>query len=467
MRTEAVAAIVLLIHTAAGTADDRLPGRLVAAPPTAGALNVAPSLLSQPLHVQPAPPLIAPLPSVARTDEGKDEAAPDEAEELSTLFGPGLHGRGGVSFEYLYTGEVFTNMRGGIRTAGSTQYRGDFDAVLTLDLEHYGLAPGGRFLIFGENGHGQGISEDYVGDIQFISNIDAPDLTQVSEYWWEKRILDDRLGVRLGKQDCNAEFAVVDLGLDFIQSSFGLHPSIPMPTWPDGSAAVVVFYQMTDQLLLMTGVWDGRPDGRTWGFSGSGATFSILELKFTWALGDGRLPGDFHFGAWYHSDDFDRVGPVDEVLPVSAMRTNPGKGIVHATAEPPETYSGNYGVYFGYDQMLWKESADVESIEGLGFFAQYAWAPDERNLFPIYFGAGLLYRGLLPARENDVCGLGMAQLVFSSLSDLEYNETAVELFYKYQVAEYLFVQPDLQYIARPGGQYQDAFVFGLRFECAL
>ena len=73
-----------------------------------------------------------------------------------------------------------------------------------------------------------------MGDYQMVDNIDAgEEFTQVTEFWWEREFIDGLVTVRLGKQDANAEFSVVDLGGDFINSSFGIVPNVPMPAWPD------------------------------------------------------------------------------------------------------------------------------------------------------------------------------------------------------------------------------------------
>ncbi len=44
------------------------------------------------------------------------------------------------------------------------------------------------------------------------------------------------------------------------------------------------------------------------------------------------------------------------------------------------------------------------------------------------------------------------------------RETAIELFYKAQLTEFMSIQPDIQYIANPSGNGDDALVFGIRFE---
>ena len=77
---------------------------------------------------------------------------------------------------------------------------------------------------------------------------------------------------------------------------------------------------------------------------------------------------------------------------------------------------------------------------------------------------------LLPGHDQDTLGLGFTQIDFSSAlssSTGQTNENAVELFYKARVREWISIQPDLQYIARPNGIERDALVTGLRCEVAF
>jgi len=359
-----------------------------------------------------------------------------------------LHGRGFLEAEYLYTGEVFTNTHGGINTNKAIEYRGNFDLVITADLDQAKLAPGGIFVIYGQNGHGRGLTERHVGDWQVLSNIDAWDFAQVSEYWWQRGLWDDRVTVRVGKQDVNDAFAVVEMAGDFINSSFGFHPTIPMPTFPDPSMGAAVFFEVTERVTFEAGVWDGIPDGRNWGFSGTGITFSTVELSVDYHLGGNRsLPGSVHAGSWYHS------GPWDDLTPGSTR-----------------IFTGNHGMHLEAQQILLPEACrdtDEETAQGLGGFFQYGWSPQDRTVPHQYFGGGLSYTGLLCNRDADVLGLGVAHLLFSDrLGDLP-PETAIELFYKARITERVILQPDLQYIAHPSGQYRDALAFGLRFEVTL
>lgn len=385
-------------------------------------------------------------PHVTREFGQLSHALPPEvsrAEDAATgIFADYLHGQDPIAAKYAYIGEVFTNTRGGRSTRRAVDYMGVFDVALDLDLERLGCFAGGELFVYAQEIHGRGITERYVGDFQVLSNIDAPDRMQVSEYWWQRGFFDGRLTVRLGKQDANTEFAVVDAAVDFIQSSYGFHPTIPMPSYPDSSMAAVGQLQLSETVGFACGVFDGLPDGRNWGFSNSGVTFSIYELETQWELFHEQLPGALHGGLWHHSDRWEAID---------------GDG----------SFAGNYGAYVGGEQVVFRECCLSGDEQGLTFFGQYGWAPPGRNEANHYLGFGLLCRGLLQGRDQDLCGVGVSSVIFSKRRTGYGDETGCEIFYKAALTENLALQPDLQYIARPSGQYRDALVLGLRFELAL
>ena len=157
----------------------------------------------------------------------------------------------GWSCDPAYTGEFFTNARGGLRTKGATQYQGLLEAALTLDLEQTRSQIPGKFYLLAQTTHGRGITEDFIGDTQVISNIDSfQNIAQVSEYWWELDLLSGDVIFRIGKQDVNTEFLFIETAADFVQSTFGLSPSTAFPTYPDPSFGAVALMRLTDSLVL-------------------------------------------------------------------------------------------------------------------------------------------------------------------------------------------------------------------------
>ena len=348
------------------------------------------------------------LPENSRTDDD-----PIVAAESGIDLDDSQKEQRAISFDPIYTGEVFNNTRGGISTNDATQYQGLLDLMMTVDLEQTRIPLPGRFAMLVQNSHGQGLTEDFIGDTQVISNIDSGDnIMQVSEYWWELGLLDDGVTLRLGKQDVNTEFLLVEMAEDFIQSSFGLSPSSAgLPTYPDPSMAAVLLSQLTDKTRLKLGVWDGLASGGSWGFSGNDVTLLIGELEHKYSLDGGRLPGVFELGLVYNSDGF-----VDG-----------------------ELFPSEWGYYLQWEQLVFRERpCDPEDSQGLGIFALYLprFGGGPVTASPLETiedsaAAGVVYRGLLPGRDEDVIGAGIAwaRLNLGGTN----QETVVETFYKAQV----------------------------------
>ena len=357
-------------------------------------------------------------------------------------FGKRIGEFGAITVEPVYYGEVFTNTRGGITTSGATQYEGLLDLAMTVELDKTQIPLPGRFFLLAQNTHGRGLTEDFIGDTQVISNIDSADnITQVSEYWWEFGLLEDTITVRLGKQDVNTEFLLVEMAEDFIQSSFGLSPSSAgLPTYPDPSMGAVVLGQLTPSLRLKLGIWDGLADGGSWGFSGNDVILLIGELEYKYSLLDGLLPGVLELGLARNTD-----------------------GIVSGVPFPSE-----WGYYIQWEQLIYRErTCDPDDAQGLGVFALYlprfGGGPVTVSTLETIedsAAAGVVYRGLIAGRDDDVVGAGIA---WARLNQGGTNrEIVVEGFYKVQVTPSVSLQPDLQYIASPSGIYGDSLAVGLR-----
>jgi carbohydrate-selective porin OprB len=112
-----------------------------------------------------------------------------------------------LTFEPIYYGEVFTNARGGKTTKDATRYLGLLDLGIRLNLDESPAGIPGQVYFLVENTHGRGLTEDFVGDTQVVSNIDSlGNVMQLGEYWWESEWLDNLVTLRLGRQDMNADF---------------------------------------------------------------------------------------------------------------------------------------------------------------------------------------------------------------------------------------------------------------------
>jgi porin len=351
-----------------------------------------------------------------------------------------VHRRLGVTVKPVYAGEVFSNIRGGISTNDATRYLGLLNLGITLDGDVLSPFVPGSFFLLAQNTHGQGLTTSYVGDSLFLSNIDADrDIMQVSEYWWQCSALDECVTLRVGKQDFNTEFLVIDTASHFIQSTFGLSPSTAFPTFPNQSMGVVAIVSLTDSWKLKSGVWDAYSRGSSWGFSGNDSVVVAGELEYRYSLANRQLPGIFSVGAVYESGEMfggRLVSPVYEYI----------LQFEQAVYREP-------GSEFGADQG-WSIFA--------GLYPRFTDGEVKEDSIGSSAVAGVVCTGLVDGRDHDSFGLG-----FSS-SELyrggTNQEQALELYYRAQLSPRIILQPDIQHIATPSGIYRDAIVVGTRLQ---
>ncbi len=181
----------------------------------------------------------------------------------------------------------------------------------------------------------------------------------------------------------------------------------------------------------------------------------LSQLEWKGQLGlNGQLPSTIRAGLWHHTSD-------DLWTDFNAV---------------PNVKSSNSGGWLIGDQMLFKEEYGTDDTQGLAAFAMYSWTHEDRNVLGSSLATGLVYNGLLPNRDNDLLGLGVAIADFGGdFRQAERlkgtfvgpNEAATELFYKCRLTSCVTLQPEIQYISNPSGIYSDAFLYGLRFESVL
>ena len=127
----------------------------------------------------------------------------------------------GLEFNFVYTGEFFHNATGGL--SRDTEYLGNFDATLAIDAEQWAGWTGASFYFYALGNHG-GSPSEHSGDLQGISNIDAPNALKLYEAWYQQKFFGDRMSLLFGLYDLNSEFDSIDTASLFINSSHGIGP---------------------------------------------------------------------------------------------------------------------------------------------------------------------------------------------------------------------------------------------------
>ena len=372
----------------------------------------------------------------------------------------------GLSFRLNYTQYLHSIWSGGRDTENGHDFAGDY--ALTI-LANFGKMEGLKESPFMQDleffirargrwgGNPGDFDVDKVGGLHRINFgvSGSNEEIYVDRWWFRKRLFENHLELRLGKLAAladNSNYAGSAV-TQFMNRALSDNVLIP-GEYGHGVAAKL---WLTERLFVSGAVYDNETHPFTLGFETPYQ--SPAEYRAIWEVSalpefetdKGPLNGNYRIGGWFLPHDrniyFDRLG-----------------GRLAA-----RTRDDDVGFYLGADQLVWKENAEPKDKQGLALFAKYAYAHADINFIEHYWALGGQYEGLIPGRDKDVLGFGVAQSVVSSDYRHEIDgtfdrETVYELYYRIQLTPWLEFSPDFQFINQPGGNQddRDAFVAGLR-----
>ena len=424
-----------------------LPFRLL---PLIGICILA-GLLIPSVQAATLPPEAVPSPSPAPAPAAPRILFQDQPKGLGGHF---------TAWTFTYVGEVLGNLAGGMRTGAI--YDGYVKVGFGLNLEK--LVGWQNTALYASlfYPHGSSLSQEFVGDLNVVSNLDTYDSLRIFKLFLQTNWLDDRLTFRLGIQAVDEDFFASEGAGVFLNSGFGAFPvlgqDLAAPIYPVSAPGLRVTWSPTDSFILRAAAFSGEvgtpasnPNGTQFDFAGRNGVGVFVEGNWkTRAMCD--LPGVYTLGGFYDSKRFDDL---------------------HRAGTP----HGNYGVYVIGDQQLWSEGTDESTAaQGFALFGRLAVAPPDRSLVTYDVEAGMTYTGLLQGRDGDVLG---AAFLYSRISDdartdagarlPSHHEAVIELTYQAALTRYLTIQPDFQYIVNPGAvrPARDAIVAGMRFGLAF
>jgi porin len=467
-----------------------------------GGLALALSFAASVPVLAQTPPITTGLPGTPETRE-QQPLGPQDSEteggiwQRDRLLGNlgGLRTRledAGFTFSLQETSEVLGNVSGGLKTGAV--YEGATLMGLEVDTEKAFGLPGGTFKASAYQIHGRGLSVNNIGNLNTVSNIEATRATRLYELWYEQKLLDDKVSVRIGQQAADAEFQVSQYGGLFINASFGW-PTLAAvdlpsggPAYPLAALGVRLKAQPREDLAFLLGVYSGNPapvgEGNPQLRNHSGTSFVLDEGVFVigevqYLLNGGEdaagLPGTYKLGAWYNSNQFADQRTANDGLRLA----NPASNGV------PLLRTNNWSMYAVADQMVWREPGTKD--QGIGLFGRVSGISNDRNLVNVFVNAGVTWKGAVPGRDEDTLGLGIGlarigararrfdtDVAFYSGASYPQrtSETVLELTYQAPVTPWLTLQPDFQYVFNPGGgiisptnptrTIGSAAIFGLR-----
>jgi len=443
-------------------------------------------------------------PTAAQTIEpegGRMPGLPDPS--LATSLAPALADPGGVrralapagiTYAINYIGEVFGNPSGGIRRG--TIYAGLLEVAVDANLETLAGWKGLTFHASGYQIHGDGLTAQYIGNLNPISNIEATPSTRLFDVWLEQSLLDDKLSVRFGqlRVDYGGEFLSIAPGALYINTNPGWpsFTAVNLPSggvsYPLGALGARVKFEPSDDLTLLFAAFNDDPagpcDGDPQGCNAHGLNFRlrdepflIAEAQFKYALGNGagRLPGIIKIGAFEDLGTFDDQHFDDTGLSLADPNSS----------GTPRRIQSDRAVYGIIEQKLASAGATDEE-KGVWFFTRVTGMPSDRNLIDFYAEGGITFSGVVPGRPGDEFGVAMSYshisnaaaaldrdtVAFGTDTPIRDYEVVLELTYKAEIVPGWSLQPDFQYIWNPGGTVPgeddpsvavpNAAVFGLR-----
>lgn len=346
----------------------------------------------------------------------------------------------GIDAALTYKGEFSKPTKRGLQK--KTSYLENLDLKITLDGEKLLSLKDTTFFIYalGSRGSENGNSPSAnVGDLQGTSNIEAPvDDFKVYEAWVQKEFFDKKLSVLFGLHDLNSEFYVTETSGLFLNASFGIGKDLSQTgvngpsIFPFTASALRVKTQQ-EEFYLQAALFNaqaGDPDnlkGTHARMDGSDGTLAIAELGIT-------ASGKFAVGAWSYNRTFSHV------------------------SEPIEV--SNSGYYLLADHIL---------SENTSAFFRYGVAGNGPNEVGTCVTGGLVF--------NKALGLGITSATPSEAHKAASEaagaplstETTFELTYKHEIYPGISLQPDYQYVTRPGmdetarGVHVGTFRFELNF----
>ena len=347
-----------------------------------------------------------------------------------------------------YTSDSFFNVDGGIkegfRQMGLLELTGDAD-----------LSP---VLVDGASAHaslqwvhGRSLSGDLIGDAQVHSNIDAPDAVRLFEAWLELPVA-AKGRIKAGLVDLNGDFDVQTVGALFLNSSHGIGPDFSQSglqgpsIFPITSGAVVAGWQeagWSARIGLFDAVAGRRGDPRRNALRLPGATGLLAVAEADVKLTEGV---ELQVGGWQYSDKFDRIELAADGATVRRR--------------------GNRGAYAQLEGRL-----GTVASQPLDGWVRVGTAASHVNTIGLYTGGGLAF-----GPENGRWGLALARARLgnparraAAPAGADKHETVIELTYARAVAEWLTIQPDVQYVINPGWDpsLRNALVAGVRLNFAL
>lgn len=362
----------------------------------------------------------------------------------------------GVDVFAYYNAIIASNVSGGI--SKETNYAGDLFAGVKLDLDKLIGWDHTTFMLSGIDRHGSDITPS-VGSQYSVMQLVGGQTTFLYNVTLEKLFKDGDVSVKAGRMTATDDFVGSPL------YGYSLNNAV------DGQIRAVLFDGVMTSYPFA--VWGGRVKTKT-------SDDSFFQLGVFQISPDMFDPQKHGTDLSISHDDGVSVFTQFDWNPVLAGRPahffvgmNNAFGMELPEFNTAATTDHLTRFYAHGDYQVYRESADRD--EGLTLFATFAYTTQDKvAIIPVQSTLGAHYKGLIAGRPDDRTvafvtygGFSEAysdELVAGGGSPVDY-EMVIEVGHRVQLTKYAYIQPDIQWIKRPGGtgNIDDALVLAVQF----
>ncbi len=373
---------------------------------------------------------------------------------LATLASGPANASGSVEFDFSHISETWAGISGGVDQ--DIRYLAYADAGISVDGNTLLNWHGASARVSAIYSNGTSVT-DMTNALHAVSGIE----TDVSSVWlyeaWIEQTLGENTSIRAGLQEINEEFDASETRGVFIHSAhgvggeFGASGITGPSTYPYTGLGLRFRHTLRQKYYMNIAAFDGVPGSAT----SSKSTViklgrqegALIVAEAGYEAGKSKISA----GYWLYTAGY------EDVLLTDALGD-------------PLRHKGNDGFYALAETSLYSEE---NAEQGLVGFVRAGVADGKFNAIDTYISVGGVYTGPVPGRDDDQIGLAVIasspgsswrERMALAGEEVAGHELSIELTWKAPVAEWVYLQPDVQYVINPGLDpgIKDALLIGLR-----
>jgi porin len=363
----------------------------------------------------------------------------------------------GVTPTASYVGALQTNVTGGRDQVWS--YAGQLSVAFSVDFSELIKARGLSAYVGISWGTGSNLAGSLDSSI-LTSGLYAPSF-YLGEMYLQQKLAQGKINLLAGKLAAANTFAALPVFANYV--NYGIDPN----PFSLGANDLTFF---------------GPPTGTEWGAQASYQITPSIQITgggFNTNLSSAE--GETH-GADFTLQEGNKgvlaIGEIDYLRNQRASSVGkPGQitvGFLHSNnsfpslLSPQEHSDGYSGAYVMGQQMVFRPGGPGSSR---GATVWGSWALNSKDIIspvPVFWGGGLSYEGLIPARKDDTISAGLIRAEASKYAPSSNAEQLLELNYQWSHSRYLAVTPHAEYLWKRNSQdRRNATVLGIQISLTL